>query len=346
MGGRWQAPPAFVTARKQASNYMIRIGLLGASRVSLYAVIEPAMAVEGVSIDAVAARDPARAATFATENGIPQVAADYDALVANDAIDLVYNGLPPAGHAHWTIAALEAGKHVLCEKPFAMNAEEARAMVAAAERTGRHLIEAYHYRFHPLFARVLELVDSGRIGAVREIDAHFNVAIAPMPGEIRYEPELGGGAMMDLGCYCMHWARSVMRAEPEVLSASAEQYASGVDVAMLAVLEFPGGAQARLSSSMSEDLPEGLDAGLVITGEQGVIRVSNPLAPHHGNEIGVETADGTSSEEVAGDKTYVYQLRHVVDVLQGRAGPLTGGSDAIAGMRVLDEIYRAAGMRP
>ena len=87
-------------------------------------------------------------------------------------------------------------------------------------------------------------------------------------------------------------------------------------------------------------------AGLVIRGEQGVIRVSNPLAPHRGNEIAVETADGTSSEEVAGDTTYAYQLRHVVDVLQGRAEPLTGGSDAVAGMQVLDEIYRVAGMRP
>jgi predicted dehydrogenase len=325
---------------------MIRIGLLGASRVSRYAIIEPAMAEESVAISAVAARDPARAATFATENGIPQVAASYDALLASDAIDIVYNGLPPAAHAGLTIAALESGKHVLCEKPFAMNAEEARAMVTAAERAGRHLIEAYHYRFHPLFARVLELLDSGRIGAVREIDAHFNVAIVAAPGEIRYDPALGGGAMMDLGCYCMHWARSVMRAEPEVLSASADRHESGVDVAMRAVLAFPGGVQARLSSSMSEDLPEGLDAGLVITGEQGAIRVSNPLAPHHGNEIVLETADGTSSEEVAGDKTYAYQLRHVVDVLQGRAEPLTGGSDAVAGMRVLDAIYRVAGMRP
>ena len=108
---------------------MIRIGLLGASRVSGYAVIEPAAGVEGVEVSAVAARDVSRARIFAEANGIPNVAADYDALVTSDAVDLVYNGLPPAGHARWSIAALEAGKHVLCEKPFALNAEEARAMV-------------------------------------------------------------------------------------------------------------------------------------------------------------------------------------------------------------------------
>ena len=132
---------------------MIRIGLLGASRVSRYAVIEPAAHIDGIEVHTVAARDAARAAAFAEELAIPHVAADYEALIASDAVDLVYNGLPPSSHARWTIAALEAGKHVLCEKPFAMNATEAQAMVDAAGRTGKILVEAYHYRFHPLFAR-------------------------------------------------------------------------------------------------------------------------------------------------------------------------------------------------
>ena len=169
---------------------MIRIGLLGASRVSRYAVIEPAAEVAGVEVSAVAARDAARAAVFAGENGIAKVEADYEALVSSDEVDLVYNGLPPSGHARWTIAALESGKHVLCEKPFAMNAGEARAMVDAAERTGNYLIEAYHYRFHPLFARVLGVLDSGVIGPVRGMGAHFNVRIVPEQGEIRYDPAL------------------------------------------------------------------------------------------------------------------------------------------------------------
>ena len=324
---------------------MIRIGLLGASRVSRYAVIEPAAGVEGVEVSAVAARDPARAAVFADENEIPRVEADYEALVSSDAVDVVYNGLPPSSHASWTIAALEAGKHVLCEKPFAMDAGEAQAMVDAAERTGNVLLEAYHYRFHPLFARVLEFVGAGRIGTVRELDAHFNVRIAYTPGEIRYDPSLGGGAMMDLGCYCVHWVRTVMAAEPRVLSASAIRHESGVDVEMDALLEFPGGVEARVRSSMSEDLPAGLDAGLVIRGDSGTVTVVNPIAPHAGNEIIIETDDGIAREQVDGETTYVHQLRHLHDVLNGRAEPLTGGSDAIASMRVLDEIYRLAGMR-
>jgi predicted dehydrogenase len=325
---------------------MIRIGLLGASRVSRYAVIDPAANIEGVQVAAVAARDATRAAMFAEENAIPHVEADYEALVTSDEVDLVYNGLPPSGHARWSIVALEAGKHVLCEKPFAMNAGEARMMVDAAERTGNALIEAYHYRFHPLFARVLEVIESGHIGALRGLDAHFNVRIACKPGEIRYDPALGGGAMMDLGCYCVHWARSVVGVEPEVLSASATEHESGVDVAMEAVLEFPGGVTARVNSSMSEDLPGGLDAGLIIEGERGTMKVVDPIAPYAGHELILETADGRSSEEIAGETTYAHQLRHIVDVLNGEADPLTGGSDAVATMDVLDRIYRLSGMRP
>jgi predicted dehydrogenase len=324
---------------------MIRIGLLGASRVSLYAVIAPAAAIEDVFVSTVAARDAMRAATFAEENGIPHVAPDYQALVTSDKVDVVYNGLPPSGHACWSIAALEAGKHVLCEKPFAMNAAEARAMVSAAERTGKVLIEAYHYRFHPLFARVLELVRSNSIGAIRDLQAHFNVRIRSDPGEIRYNPTLGGGSMMDLGCYCVHWVRSIMGTEPEVLSASATRHDTGVDVAMQAVLGFPDGVRARVSSSMSEELPDGLDARLVITGERGTLSVINPIAPHMGHELILETPQGTTREELAGQTTYYHQLQHLLDVLQGEASPLTGGSDAVANMRVLDRIYRLSGIR-
>lgn len=325
---------------------MIRVGLLGASRVSRYAVIRPAAGIDGIEVTSVAARDAARAAEFAEENGILNVEEDYRSLVRSDAVDLVYNGLPPASHAQWSIAALEAGKHVLCEKPFAMNAEEAQAMVDAATRTGNLLIEAYHYRFHPLFDRVLGLLASGSIGAVHELDAHFNVRIECQPGEIRYDAALGGGAMMDLGCYCVHWVRHVMGEEPEVLSAAAIRHESGVDVGMEAMLGFSDGVRARLRSSMADDLPQGLDAGLSITADRGTLMVDNPVAPHAGHELVVETEGGSFREQVAGDSTYTHQLRHVLDVLAGTAKPLTGGSDAIATMRVLDSTYRLSGLRP
>jgi predicted dehydrogenase len=324
---------------------MIRIGLLGASRISHGAIIEPAAKIDGVEVSCVAARDADRAADFAKEHGIPHVAHDYDALIAGDQVDLIYNGLPPSGHARWSIAALEAGKHVLCEKPFAMNSDEAQAMVDAAETTGNILIEAFHHRFHPAWIRALEIIRGGALGTVRRIYGRFNVAIGFDPAEIRYVPELGGGAMMDLGCYPVHWVRSVMGTEPEVVSASANRHESGVDTSMQAELEFPNGAMAKVECSMSEDLPEGLDVELEVEGDSGKLIMTNPLVPHAGSEIIVESNGDTVREEFAGESTYYHQLLHTAQVLRGEAVPLTGGADAVGNMRALDAAYRLAGIR-
>ena len=184
---------------------------------------------------------------------------------------------------------------------------------------------------------------------MRSINADFNVRIPPEPGEIRYDPALGGGAMMDLGCYCVHQARSVMGTEPEVLSAAATRHESGVDVEMEAVLGFPGGARAEVRAAMSrksgEESAGGLDAGLELTGERGKLTVVNPVSPHMGHELVIEAAGDTTREEVAGETSFAHQLCHVIGVLHGKVEPLTGGRDAVASMRVLDAIYRAAGMR-
>ena len=324
---------------------MIRIGLLGASRISRGAVIAPATHVDGVEVSSVAARKPDRAAEFAAEHGIPNVERNYHTLIHSDKVDLIYNGLPPSEHAKWSIAALEAGKHVLCEKPFAMNAAEARAMVDAARRTGKVLVEAFHYRFHPAFLRTLDIVSSGALGSVRSIYGRFNVPIKFGPAEIRYAPSLGGGAMMDLGCYPVHWARSVASAEPVVISATAKKHESGVDTWMESELGFPRGITATVECSMSEDLPEGLDVELKVFGESGTLSFTNPLVPHIGHEIIVENANGTTTEQVAGESTYHHQLEHVVDVLRGAADAITGGDDAISNMIVLDELYRQSGIR-
>jgi predicted dehydrogenase len=324
----------------------VRIGLLGASRVASYAVIAPAASINEMTISCVAARDAERARSYAREHDIPATEAGYVELVRSDQVDLVYNGLPPSEHARWTIAALEAGKDVLCEKPFAMNAAEAQAMVDAAEATGGTLIEAFHYRFHPLFRRVLELVQGGLLGEPQHLEAHFNVAIQASNSELRYQPELGGGALMDLGCYPLHWLRTVTASEPTVRSATAIRHDTGVDVSMEAELHFPGGVSARVSTSMSESLPEGLDAGLVIEGTRGRLTVVNPIAPHLGHELRIERAGSKTSRETCGSRpTYDYQLRHVLGVLEGNVVPVTGGDDAVANMRLIDDIYLRAGMR-
>jgi len=323
----------------------IRIGLLGASRIARGSVIKPTADIGGVEVTRIAARSIERAQEYAAEHGIPGVEANYAALVASDAVDLVYNALPPSGHMEWSIAALQAGKHVLCEKPLAMNADEARRMVAAAEATGLTLIEAFHYRFHPLFVRILDIVGAGTIGDVQSLRSHFNVPIPYRAGELRHTPEVGGGALMDLGCYPVHWVRTVMGQEPAVISAAAVQEREGVDVTMQATLDF-GGIPAEVSCSMATSLAPGLDAALTITGSKGRLHAINPLSPHSHHELILEAGDARTTETVPGNTTYWHQLQHVVDVLAGNAEQLTGGDDAVANMRAIDAIYEAAGMQP
>ena len=321
---------------------MIRVGLLGASRIATGAIIEPAATLSDVCVQAVAARDVGRARTFARTHRIPDVARDYATLVSSNEIDLVYIGLPPSEHMRWTLAALRAGKHVLCEKPFAMSADEAATMIGVARQERRCLIEAFHYRFHPLFERVMALVDSGAIGRVQRVDCHFNVPVAESPVELRYDKALGGGAMMDLGCYTVHWARCIAGEHPAVASAAAEWHPSGVDVAMKVRLAFPGGAIASLSCSMADDLPDELDTRLSVTGERGGITVQNPLVPQLGHRLRLKTESGEFVETFSKKTTYYYQLQHVTDVLERGASQLTGGLDAVDNMRVLDDVYRQA----
>ena len=321
----------------------MRIGLLGASRIAPGAVIGPAGSVHGAVVQAVAASDEARARDYAADHDIAHVAADYAALIARDDIDLVYNALPPSGHARWSIAALEAGKHVLCEKPIALNAEEARSMVAAAERTGRRLIEAFHYRYHPLFDLVMETVAGGTLGPLRRIDASFTVPIDDRPGELRRTLALGGGALMDLGCYPLHWCRTVAGTEPRVIQAQAHTATAQVDETMTAELDFDG-VRATVHCSMALDCERG--AALVIEGADGRLTVTNPLAPHIGHRYLLETDGRERTGQVDGETTYVHQLRAVLAALADGIPLPTEGADTVANMVAIDAVYRAAGLKP
>ncbi len=319
---------------------MLNIGILGAANVAKYALIEPAHKRDDVKLFAVASRDMDKASAYAGEQGIADAMDDYDALIARDDIDLIYNALPPSRHADLSIAALKSGKHVLCEKPFAMNGDEAEAMVAAAREAGRHLIEAFHYRHHPAFERVLEILASGKMGAVQHIEGVFNVAISPDPGELRYDPELGGGALMDLGCYPLHATRTVAGQEPNIIAAEKERGPTGVDVHTKADMAFRSGITATISC----DMRPGTDwkTYIEIFCQNGSVYLHNMVAPQKGHHvrtiIGGDTTDETKEEDKT---TYDYQLQHVVDVLSGKAEALTGGADAIGNMRAIDAIYAA-----
>lgn len=327
---------------------MIRVGLLGASRIAPNAVIYPALRRGGVEITAVAARDENKAKAYAAQYGIGRVHKGYEALLEDPEIDLIYNALPPSGHVEWTERAAKAGKHILCEKPFAMNGDEAARMVAVAQTYGVHLIEAFHYRFHPLFERVSGMLNAGEIGAVQQMEAVFDVRITKKPGELRYTSALGGGAMMDLGCYALHILRTAAGSEPHVVSAQADVDADDkeLDVAMAAVLEFADDVQAKLHCAMVHDHDQRHVAWLKIKGTMGEIVVNSPFSPHNGHSLELVKDRVSRIETVAGQTTYDHQLAYVVDVLSGHAAQLTGGADAVSNMRAIDAVYTAAGLSP
>jgi predicted dehydrogenase len=324
---------------------MIRIGILGAARIAPRGIVTPGNALLGAEVVAIASRDLDRAQDFAAQHSIPMAFGSYAELIARDDIDLVYVPLPPSAHLEWCTAALAAGKHVLVEKPFANNAQDAAKMVAAARAAGRHLIEGFHYRYHPLFERALTALRKGEIGRIRHIEAVFNANLPDTPGELRYIEALGGGALMDLGCYCLHWIRSVAGEEPSIVSARARSTA-GVDIDIEAALAFTSGPTATLRCSMQPD--DGvLYRRLRVQGESGVLELDNPVTPHAGATLSIETANASMPQIVSGgDTTFHYQLKHVIEVIKGRVQPLTGGEDAVGNMRGIDAIYRAAGLKP
>ncbi len=203
----------------------VRIGVLGAARIAPAALIRPARVLDGVQVAAIAARDRNRAGTFAAKHGIATVHDSYDALLADPAIDAIYNPLPNGLHGRWTIAALRAGKHVLCEKPFTANADEAESVAEVARATGPVVMEAFHYRYHGLTARMLDILASGELGDVRHLDTWL---CFPLPvADIRWQLDLAGGALMDAGCYAVHLLRTLAGAEPVVRSAQAKLKSPG-----------------------------------------------------------------------------------------------------------------------
>lgn len=263
-------------------------------------------------------------------------------MLADPAIDAVYIPLPNGLHGEWTIKALEAGKHVLCEKPFTANADEAERVAAvAAVHPDRVVMEAFHYRYHPLAARMQAIIASGELGTLRRLESWMCFPL-PFLNDIRYQLALAGGATMDAGCYGIHVLRLLAGSEPEVVSARAACIRPQVDRRMVAQLRFPNDVQARMTCSMLSHTLVRIAARA--HGDKGELRVTNFVAPHMFNRLVVQTPQGKRTEHIAGDSTYTYQLRAFADAITNGTSVPTGPADAIANMRVIDAIYRAAGL--
>ena len=321
----------------------VRIGVLGAASIAEAALVRPARDVAEVAVTAIAARDPDRAAAYARRHGIPAHLPDYDALLADPDIDAVYLPLPNGLHAPWTLRAIAAGKHVLCEKPFTANAGEARAVAQAAAAAGVVVMEAFHYRYHPLAAHMADVVASGQLGTIREVSTSVCFPL-PKFRDIRYRYDLGGGAMMDAGCYALHCLRLLGPGLPEVVAARARLRSPDVDRAMSARLRFPDGAVGRVRASMWSGRI--LDISARVTGDRGQMRVLNFVAPHLYNRLTVTTGGSSRRLRVRGEPTYTCQLRAFAGaVLRGEPYPTTP-EDAVVTMGLIDDAYRAAGLTP
>ena len=321
----------------------VRIGVLGAAKIAPAALIKPARKVDEVEVTAIAARDRAKAERFAARHGIPNVHDGYHALIDDPSIDAIYNPLPNGLHGRWTIAALEAGKHVLCEKPFTANADEAEAVAAVADRSRRVVMEAFHYRYHPLIDRILEIIRT-ELGAVRHVETWM---IIPLPSrrDIRWQLDLAGGSAMDVGCYTIHLLRTLAGEEPEVIRGSARERSTGIDKWLQADMRFASGATGKVTASMLS--PRLLSLGARVEGDKGELRVFNPYAPHYFTRLTVR-GNGKKRTEPRPSRqpTYLFQLRAFAGaVLRGESSP-TGPADSIANMRVIDAAYRAAGLEP
>jgi predicted dehydrogenase len=323
-------------------NPTVRIGILGAARIAPSALIRPARRVAEARVVAVAARDKPKAEGFARKHGLQRAYGSYEQLLADPDVDAVYNPLPNGLHARWTLAALAAGKHVLCEKPFTSNASEAAEVETAATRAGKVVMEAFHYRYHPLAERMRSIVASGELGALRRVETWVCFPL-PFFGNIRYRYDLGGGAQMDAGCYAVHLARLLGAGEPTVTSATAKLHTAEIDRAMTADLLFPSGATGRTTCSLwSSTL---LRVSARVEGDQGEMSVINPIAPQFWHRLTVRAAGKKRVEQASRRPTYEFQLEAFCAAILRGAPTLTPPSDSVANMRVIDAIYKAAGMR-
>lgn len=324
-------------------NVPVRIGLLGTARIAKMALLTSARKCPLAKVIAVASRSEGKARRYARANEIPRWYAGYQALIDDPDVEVIYNPLPNSLHAEWSIRALQAGKHVLCEKPIASNTEEARAMQAAAVQSGRQLIEAFHYRYHPLAARMKEIVASGELGTVRHLEAQFCVFI-PGRNDIRFSYATGGGALMDVGCYAINACRFLTGTEPTVKSASARLIQPQVDHWISTELEFPGGVTASVTASLRSQIWN-WRAFVKVTGETGTMTVLNPFLPQFFHRITVQTASSRRRDSVPRNpSTYACQLYALVEALRGGPTMPTGGIDGIKTMAVIDSVYSTAGL--
>ena len=311
----------------------VRLGILSTARINRL-LLHGARQTDRVEVAAVASRDLTRAQAYAREQGIERAYGSYEDLLADPEVEAVYNPLPNSLHVEWSIRALEAGKHVLCEKPMGRHPSDVERAFDVADRAGLVLTEAFMYRHNPQTARLKELVDGGAIGDLRLVRSAFSFTIADA-ANIRLAADLDGGALMDVGSYCVSGSR-LLAGEPErVYGRSVVE--SGVDTVFVGTLEFAGDVLAQFDCGFRLPFRHDLEA----IGTEGSVFIGDPW---HCRRPGIELRRDGGVDEIALDPvdSYRLELENLADAIRGAAPPLLGRRDALSQARTIDALYRSA----
>jgi predicted dehydrogenase len=312
---------------------------LGTGRHAANTVIPAIQASEHGEVVAIASRNGARAQESARDLGIATSYDSYEALLADPNVDIIYNPLPNHLHKEWSIKAAQAGKHVLCEKPIALNAAEAVEMVATFRAAGRKLAEAFQWRHHPQGLRMRELMLSGAIGEPRMIDAGFSFML-DRPDDVRWVPEYGGGALYDVGCYPISFARFIMGMEPVSVTAQIHWNASGVDDLVVATLEFPNGVLAHINCAFILPLRRYTE----VIGSTGGLYANKTYNPRGKGETIVRTdadRDVVETVQLPQVDSYVLMAEDFNKAVMENRPTVYPAEDAVGNMQVIDAIFRA-----
>ena len=334
-------------------------GILGTGKI-LAKIVGGFRLAKGVELHAVASRELERAQATAKEFGIPVAHGSYDALLADPEIDVVLNALHNGLHCEWTVRALAAGKHVLCEKPLALNAGEVERMFAAAKKHRRLLMEAFMYRFHPQMAEAKRRVEAGEIGRLLYIRSAY-MARGRERKNPRYRKECGGGALMDIGCYCVNFSRLMAGSEPTRIAAQAHwDEECGVDLTLTGAMEFGGtGLRACLGSVAQAGTPvppvtahfscslesEGV-FGAEVVGTAGKLLIPNPWLPPGGAGEIIITRDGKAESFRFQTPDWVSpfagEIEHFSECVLTGESPMISEQDSLGNARTMDALFKAA----
>lgn len=318
---------------------MLTWGILSTARINRK-VIPAIRAAPHATLMGVASRSDERARAYAEEHGIPRLYGSYEEMLADPKLDCIYNPLPNSLHGAWTIRALRAGKHVLCEKPFTKDAREAEEVATAAKETGRLVMEAFMYRFHPQWDRALAMVGNGELGTPRMVRAEFAFSLSD-PHNIRLRKDLAGGALMDVGCYCLSACRLITGAEPTWVSATADfGERSGVDETLAAIVRFPGDILCEINCSFATCYRHSVD----IVGTGAHLRITHPWTPGPdlATTIILNRNDAIETIAIPPADQYALEVEHFCRAVSAAAPLRWGVDDAVRQMQAIDALYASA----